>query len=306
MPGQQLRSTNEGAENERLADLLLSKICAPTKVPREQDYGLDFYCTITQPEGHVVRTSPYSFGLQVKPRSTTNVISYGGYGKATDTSTWKAYEIEWLFTQSLPFLIGLVSQDTLDLYLTSGMWQARWEGGRPFRVDLTADAPNPVTQAGLVPVGMPVADAPGDGKRWTIPMGPPIVSWSVAEAASETHLATVRQVLARALDVEKTNVMTHVQGVPYREWILNWSPNWLPAPTETHLGTMWFGNSGEGMNLERCARALGISLPALALNLQAQGKMQELARLREAIHCVNDIRPIPDGIRAKITEILRK
>lgn len=306
MPGQQLLSTNQGAQNERLADLLLSKICAVTRVPREQDYGLDFYCQLTQPDGHVVRTLPYSFGVQLKPRSTSNVVSYGGYADSKDPSSWKAYEVEWLFTQALPFLIGLVTDDRLDLYLTSVMWHARWEGGRPFRVDLTPDTPNPVTKDGLLPVVEEVAGAPGDGKRWTIPLGPPIVSWSVAEAASETHLATVRQVLARALDVEKTNVLTHVQGVPYREWILNWSPNWLPAPTETRLGAMWFGNSGEGMNLERCARALGIALPALALNLQSQGKKQELARLREAIHCVNDIRPIPDGIRAKITEILGK
>jgi len=306
MPGQQLLSTNQGAQNERLADFLLSKICAVTKVPREQDYGLDFYCQLTQPGGRVVRTSPYSFGVQLKPRPTTNVISYGGYADSKDLSSWKAYEVEWLFTQSLPFLIGLVSDDRLDLYLTSAMWHARWEGGRPFRVDLTPDSPDPVTKNGLPPTTESIPGAPGDSKRWTIPLGPPIVSWSVSEATNEVHLATVREVLARALDVEKTNVLAHTQGVPYREWILNWSPNWLPAPAETRLGTMWFANTGDGMNLEQCARAVGIALPALAFNLKAQGRTQELARLRDAIECVNAFRPIPDGMRAKITEILDK
>ncbi|MDX6768932.1 MAG: hypothetical protein SF051_05325 [Elusimicrobiota bacterium] len=304
MAHQQLASTNEGAQKEAFAGFVLSGICAPTAVPRQQDYGLDFYCALTQPDGHVIRTSPYSFGLQVKTRADDNVLTYGGYKNKNDPASWKAYEIEWLFNQSIPFLIGLAAKDCsrLDLYLTSGMWKARWMGGRPFQVDLVPGDPGAVTKEGLVPTAVVVEGAPGDGHRWTVPLGPPIVSMEAAKATVAAGRAKVREVLARALDVDRLNVMAHALGVPYREWILAWKTGELPAPTETRLGNEWFANGTEGQNLEQCAKVLSFSLAALALNLKAQGQVDALKRLRDTILLVDGIRPMPAGIKAEITK----
>lgn len=304
MPGQQLKNAIDGAQKERLADYLLAHFCATTKVPREQDFGVDFYCNITEPAGHVVRTSPYSFGLQIKTRSDDNVLSYGGLAKNGDPASWRAYEIEWLFNQAMPFLVGLTSPDRIDIYLTSGIWRARWQGGRPFRVDLLPDDPLSVKKNLLQPREKIVDGAPGDRTHWTVPLGPPIVSVSIAQVSDAGHIAKVRETLARSLDVERTNIMAHAQGVPYREWILGWETNKLPAPTETRLGTEWFANAAQGMNLERCARSLGIALPALVLNLQAQGNHVAVGRLRDAILLTDSLRPIPAGIKEKITNIM--
>ena len=104
MPGKQLKSTREGDRKERLASLLLSGLASAIQVPRPEDFGVDFYCEITTPDGMAVRSTGYSFGVQIKTRGKNNRVSYGGWSTGRQKK-WKDYEVEWLFNQPLPFIL---------------------------------------------------------------------------------------------------------------------------------------------------------------------------------------------------------
>ena len=56
---------HEGSRSEILADYLFSRWGAVTPVRRQDDYGVDLYCTLTERIGQLERVSEY-FTVQVK------------------------------------------------------------------------------------------------------------------------------------------------------------------------------------------------------------------------------------------------
>lgn len=286
---------HEGTRSEYLGVYLLSSFASVVPVPRQEDYGADLYCALTEKRNGNLHAQE-TFAVQLKSRSQDNEIVYGG----SKDGKWKDYEVDWLFSQQLPFFIGLVTKETatLDLYAVSNAWYTKWMSGTSFILALQPDEPSTVAEKLPHPT-----EASGNGRRyWKVPLGPPLVSIKIGDLSNDTLLRETRQILRRAIGLEKVNIFCHNQGVPFSTWIVGlWKPNEMP--TDVKVGQQWYFNPGEGMNLEAITRSLGFTLPSLAFNLKAQNN-SKLTQFLEALAVVNDIIPnaIPKSVMEKFDE----
>ncbi len=106
MPGMLLHSFRKGNRSEYLAQYLLSSLGLAIVVPRQEDIGADFYCSLAKREGpRLTFYAPYI--IQIKTAPTTD-IHYGGPDKG-DRAKYKKEELNWLFGQELPLLIGFIN-----------------------------------------------------------------------------------------------------------------------------------------------------------------------------------------------------
>jgi hypothetical protein len=106
MPGARLRTFRLGNRSELLVEQLLAGFAFTTRVPLQEDVGVDFFCSLTRQEGQLLKTGPF-FAVQAK--SSTDPIVYE-----------KPYEVEWITNQENPLLICVADRKALamDVYST--------------------------------------------------------------------------------------------------------------------------------------------------------------------------------------------
>jgi hypothetical protein len=118
MSGIRYYNFREGDRSEYLANYLLSGIGLVIPFPRQEDIGIDFYCSLADQErGSLTFGFPYL--VQVKSSSETE-LSFG----SVKEGKWRHEDIQWLFRQELPLFIGFVDKSAprLDLFNTSAFW----------------------------------------------------------------------------------------------------------------------------------------------------------------------------------------
>lgn len=172
MPGSIWFPFRQGNRSEYLALYILSSLGISVYVPRIEDIGADFYCSLTKRDGNRM-TFHLPFIVQVKS-SSVEKIPFGG---PDEHGRWRKEEIEWLFSQELPLLVGVVDKETskLHLYSTSSMWAARYAGGAFGEIVLLPGGPGDMHST-LMPNYTNVPDWPsgiGDAKdvicHWVLP-----------------------------------------------------------------------------------------------------------------------------------------
>jgi hypothetical protein len=90
-------------------------------VPRQEDFGSDFQCSMLRTDGELVR--PYlPFNIQIKRRSDETIANGIRYGGLTKGGNWRRHEILQICQTDTPFLIGLVNTEDqwIDLFSTIG------------------------------------------------------------------------------------------------------------------------------------------------------------------------------------------
>ena len=108
MPGARLRSFRLGDRSELLVEHLLAGFAFTTRVPRQEDIGIDFLCSlITGSEGkELLKAGPF-FAVQAK--SSAEKLAYK-----------KAHELEWITNQENPLLLCVADRKAtaMDVYST--------------------------------------------------------------------------------------------------------------------------------------------------------------------------------------------
>ena len=117
MPGTRWLSFRQGNRSEYLALYILSALGIVVKVPIEEDIGADFHCSLAKVEKNRM-TFQAPFIVQVKSKSEN--FTYGGPNRK---EKWKKDEVNWLFNQELPLLLGIADKinAVLELFTTSSM-----------------------------------------------------------------------------------------------------------------------------------------------------------------------------------------
>jgi hypothetical protein len=99
MVGAIVGNLHEGSRSEILADYLFSRWGAVTPVRRQDDFGIDLYCTLTDRVGQREQVQEY-FTVQVK----------------SSEETWKLNsqdEVKWLIEYPTPIFLCTVSKKEL-------------------------------------------------------------------------------------------------------------------------------------------------------------------------------------------------
>lgn len=283
MPGSIWFPFRQGDRSEYLALYILSALGISIYVPRTEDIGADFYCSLTKRDGDRM-TFHLPFIVQVKS-STISKISFGGPDK---NGRWKKEEIEWLFNQELPLLIGIVDKKAsiLNLYSTSNIWVARYAGGEfgqivliPGEIGDMHGAPSPNYSN--------VADWPqgiGNGRRCDLPLGPPVLSISIDDVETETKMEAYREILAVPLKIEQSNITYRRLQVHYFQCLHRYSTN------KPMKGNIFYtvGNPVTGTNTREQLESIKPIIATLALNYKIQSQQSKLLSLKPIVELLEE------------------
>lgn len=281
MPGLVLDSYYQGNRNEYLAHYILSALGVAVKVHHEEDIGVDFICTLAKKEARRLTFSS-SFLVQIKSMSRDNDLTYGGPHEKTQQ--WQKEQINWLFGQDLPFLIGLVDKTklVLSLYITSNMWSVFYGNERIGQVVLQPNIPPNTEDIIPVPSNMVMTDWPigiGDGKKYEIPLGPPIAKISIDETEDRDKVENFRAVLAYFLILEQQNIIYRKLNIHHAKFPRRITTN---QKLITNFGVYTAANDEPGANITQQLETLAPIILVLAYNFKSQ-KDSRLNKLKEVV-----------------------
>jgi hypothetical protein len=286
-----------GAQNEAVACDLIGRLSAPVKVPREHDFGADFFCQLYAPgEGTSVGVSEI-FALQVK--SESEELAFGGLRD----QKWRDYEIAWLRTLAVPLLLGRVNATTaeLRLYSLSPMWRVLWQTAQPFKITCSTEPPTSDGYERPDPTSGASGHVHGDGLSWTVPLGPPILKLTHASIADGRWLAAARDLLRWHVQLERRNLTRFHLRVAVHQCLQRWSSDDFTA--QFAVSTAMFWSSVPGENLAPLADMVAQAIVNLGVNLQWQNN-RDAYRLIDALEWLQDVgaldslgRSLLDGLR---------
>ncbi len=285
MPGVQPRNLRLGNRSELLVEHLLAGLAFTTRVPRPEDFGIDFFCSLISAGPRQLLKAGPSFTVQAK--SSNDPVIYE-----------KDYEVEWITNQENPLLLCVADRAELamDVYSTWNLVCAVNGGWRG------------VKQANRITL-LPGTDFGGE---W-----PGIVNRD--DGSQEIRLGKVRSddifndgrmeqistVLREWLALDRTNIVNRYTG---QYWVLG------PLQYETGLPPLACGQGRvvfywHPNNRAQCAVNLGKASTALALIFRknlAEGERtkpiwsQRIAALDEVVKSHWDL--FDDPVRQFLTE----
>jgi hypothetical protein len=264
MAGQRANFSIKGSNFEIAANNILCPILNLTKFHWENDFGIDFYCSVLLESGKSSQTTRDLFALQVG--GPGKALEYGGFDGKNE---YKKHEIDWLKSLTTPFLYGRVSSDRqrIDLYTLAPAWQIFVRSPEPFKIEF--EFQDPSAEGFTLPTPEPDLSQPpvefGDGRTWRINLGPPIISRTGQELENEKIKEETRTLLRDWLQIDWINVMRFHSGIALTEAFMSWCTN---QPGLRGQRMSW--SSFPGANVAALATALQPPLINLGANLQYQ------------------------------------
>src|SRR6266478_6026751 len=126
MSGVRSYSFREGDRSEYLAQFFLSAMGLCTSIPRQEDIGFDFSCSIADQEVGVL-TFGFSYLISIKSIShpSIEVEPTPAVIQANDER-----HVSWLFRQDQPVLLGVVDKDAVNMRIFSllPLWFLYYQG----------------------------------------------------------------------------------------------------------------------------------------------------------------------------------
>ena len=272
MPGALGYGFHESNRGEYLAQYFLSALGVSAPVIRQEDIGVDFFCSLAKKENKKLTFhSPY---MVQQGAVDSKEFIYGGYNK--DAGKWRGDGIEWLFSQKLPLFVCVTDREKAQfrLYSTSAMWLVRYQFGDMFRVELCPDEyHDPLKQSRGAREGK---DGEGDGFAYRVPLGSPIIDLNVFQLDKESRVKAI-EALTIAINVEQENLIFRDLGIHVATWLNGVKPN-DPTSLTARAGSV-FWNGTPGKNVPKQIESLRNIAITLALNLNAQKETEKLAWL---------------------------
>jgi hypothetical protein len=243
MPGGRLRSYRLGDRSELLVEQLLAGFAFTTPVPRQEDFGVDFFCSLISQEERLLKAGPF---FSVQSKSSTEPIVYE-----------KPHELEWIENQENPLFICVADRKALamDVYSTWNLLcgvLGGWRGQkRPTRISL---------MPGAEYYSWPGVENNDDGSQ-QIRLGKPIVRVTVTDMFDDVRIEQITAVMREWIKLDRTNIMNRHADIYWVLGPLDYRTD--EAPYTSGRGAAQFhyhpANLGKvASNLGRVATALSL------------------------------------------------
>jgi len=213
MPGAQPNVSRYGVRTEALAQTILSCLAFTVPVPRQDDLGADFSCTLAHPNKEKqLYLAGASFIVQAKSNRKTVAFE-------------KQHATTWFLTQKIPYFLGVVTRSKLklDLYSTWRRTDALMSWGHTQEIILKPDACGEVTTEG-----------PEDAAIKTIYLGRPVVSVTLRKLVSPRggpmlveHLLNV---LSAWIQIDQMNIYNAWADIHFTAGPPTHETNVIPSP----------------------------------------------------------------------------
>jgi hypothetical protein len=239
MPGGRLRTFRLGNRSELLVEQLLAGFAFTTRVPLQEDVGVDFFCSLTRQEGQFLKAGPF-FAVQAK--STSDDIVYE-----------KPHELEWIKNQENPLLICVADRNSLamDVYSTWNLLCGVLNGWRGQKA-----ASRIVLRPGVEHHMWPWVEDNDDGSQ-EIRLGKPIARVTDAEIFDDNRMELLARTLGQWVALDRMNIVNRHANM---HWVLApvaYETNKSPLPVDGGVFYCHPKNlNGYSANLGRAATAL--------------------------------------------------
>lgn len=228
----------KGNLSEYQALYLLSHIGSSITVPRQEDVGIDFYCSINIEDGHHELVKE-QFIIQLKSNETDK-IEYGSVIKPgkNKKKKWNGHELEWYFNLELPLFYGVMNKKAnyLDIYSSSFKWYNYWQ--RDFMtIEFLINQPSENMKEIHASNDEDISDWADEiqtkrSKRKTfVKTGPPLIRLSPDVVLDKKKLEKLKRILREAVRIEKNNIIFKTLNLPYFNWIhkVDTNESFVPA-----------------------------------------------------------------------------
>ncbi|MDP2314347.1 MAG: hypothetical protein Q8P41_15705 [Pseudomonadota bacterium] len=297
---QQLRV---GTHAEYQFQSVISRYCQVVPVPRQEDFGEDFVCATLMSTDEMVLQG-IRFRVQVKSSLAALTRPIGGWrGGRCDVD-----RVRWLLGRDQfsvapdPLLLAVSDPKagTVDLYLPQHIWEARADAGTPTELVYSSASPPALGRGRRGPYRnfttkkkIPVATMrrlppdSGDGRKWTIPLGPPIISLPQGETALTSEVPSwFHRVMREWAKVEQLNRAMANLNIPLAWHYDAWNTN--EAPSEDDLLIRAFWSTAPDQNLQQTEDLAHSLLACLVGNYEAQDLRGLARRVRGARDLLHD------------------
>jgi hypothetical protein len=264
MPGQQANFAIEGDRYEITVQNILMSILSMVNIPRQRDFGIDFYCSVLLRSGNFAQTTRDLFALQVGGRSKP--ITYGGLRNGIPCQ----YEIDWLKSLTIPIFHARISADreTVDIFSLLPVWRIFFRSPSPFKIECEFQEPSEdlFTLPDEQPTPSNEEGAFGDGNIWRVNLGPPILSVTKRNLDASEFADRAKMLLRLWLQPSWTTIVRFQTGIALTDFIMSWSTNSL----DVLQGQKMYWSPVPGANILELFQALQPALINLGANLQWQ------------------------------------
>ena len=224
MSGVRSYSFREGDRSEYLAQFLLSALGLCTFIPRQEDIGFDFSCSIADQEGGIL-TFGYPYLISIKSRSMPSIDIEPS---KTAIEADDARHVAWLFRQDQPVLLGVVDKDAVSLRIFSllPVWFLYYRGG-PTIGSLSLNPRFDAADTGDVGIptqGAELANWPGHF-HFDVDLGHPVAILDLPAIQDEARLRTIKQSLRFAVEFAERNLLHYRLRIPNFYWFAKTSPD---------------------------------------------------------------------------------
>lgn len=228
MSGLKSYSFREGDRSEYLAQFLLSGLGLCTPIPRPEDIGVDFVCSLADQESGML-TFGFPYLISIKSISSPSIVLEPS---ATVINQSSSSHVDWLFCQELPILLGVVDKKALQLQFFSllPVWFLYYQGGPS--IGCLALNPRPSTDEASE-IGPPLKGAelqnwPGHF-RYDVDLGHPIAVLDYGTLQDEEATRQVKRRLRFAVGFAQKNLLHRRLKIPHFYWFASISPKSGPV-----------------------------------------------------------------------------
>lgn len=270
-----LKKTRKGAYAEYLANYMLSVLGFTAPVPRQEDYGIDLFCSLNRDEE--TRTlAGESYAVQIKS-SFKSIV----FGKA-QSGKWDRSQIDFLFNLKLPFFLCIVDlkTDTLNVYSFSAFRFVKKKYPNCSLITFKI-YPNPGGMSIIHDIEdiLDVKDLEGDlgdHKNYIINLGHPILQINSKGLKSDLELKNYIEILRIYIRLEIKNIVFDDLKWPHFHWPHKYTTN------SSNIEYKWIHFDDEPLisNPDLMLAFNGQFLIALALSFKLHNRVNEYDSLR--------------------------
>lgn len=249
MPGCKPYGFRIGDNAELLAEFVISRLAFTSKVPRTEDVGHDFICSLTEREGNIFKAGPF-FTVQVKSNKKPIIFE-------------KDHEIEWIKKQENPFFICIASRDSLDIEIFSS-WSLLLgilhKAGKRIKLIPGGDGE-----------GFKQPETEDDLSEQRIFLGKPILKILANELIDNEKVSYYATILRQWIEIDRENIVNRYAGMYWVIGPIEYETNQqLPDNFKSCVAFLW-----NEKNLEKCKINFGRSATSLRLVVRkALGSLQ--------------------------------
>lgn len=204
-----LNTVRKGDKAEYITQGIFSALGYSLQVLRQEDYGIDFLCTLTEKNASVSYPSK-SYSVQLKT-SLDNIVY----------DIKDRMKVKWLFENNLPFFICYfdTNDNRVDFYSTSML--SHYLITKPSNVTKLSFQ----MDTGFERNSVFLQNHKPSNKIFKVILGKPFLSISILDLAIDTTIEQRKKILDKVLKREYENIVYKNLGLPFMRWLHEYETN---------------------------------------------------------------------------------